>query len=135
MAGAPAVVLDQRDAGCQLVIDLTHNWIAVLHLQVAEGYPRNQDKRRSLASDGEGQGHSIAAAGIAQLRRRAQRTDCIRKRRVAIRDDRAVDVDVCPATVSNVFEKNRWYLRPRVRSGRHPEQVKPGRASRCSSTS
>src|SRR5438552_8484837 len=79
MAGAPAVVLDQREAGCQLVIDLTHYWIAVLHLQVAEGYRRNQDKRRSLTSDGEGQGHSIAAAGIAQLRRRAQRTDCIPK--------------------------------------------------------
>src|SRR5437764_2641736 len=77
MAGAPAVVLDQRDAGCQLIIDLTHNWIAVLHLQVAEGYPGNHDKWRSLTSDGEGQGHSIAAPGIAQLRRRAQRTDCI----------------------------------------------------------
>src|SRR5438552_17997502 len=79
MAGAPAVVLDERDAGCQLVVDLTHDWIAVLHLQVAEGYPRNRHKRRSLTGDGEGQGHSIAAAGIAQLRRHAQRTDCIPK--------------------------------------------------------
>src|SRR5438552_17040900 len=88
MAGAPAVVLDQRDSGCPLVIDLTHNWIAVLHLEVAEGYPRNHDKRRSLTSDGEGQGHSIAAAGIAQLRRRAQRTDCIPKQGIAFIRDR-----------------------------------------------
>ena len=71
MAGAPAVVLDQRDTGCQVVVDLTHHRIAVLHLQVAEGYPRNEYKRRSLTGYGEGQGHSIAAASIAQLRRNA----------------------------------------------------------------